>query len=304
MAYIQLNELEDLTAAMSTANDEYLLVSKNLTSYKLNITTLKEILFNLYSSESDELFNKILTSPNNLVHANSLQHSVIASEDLNRGDLITVKSINNVSKAVKCDGSELANGVVKYDVSEGDLCTFIFSGLFDNYDGDQEFDTSNFNVGDVLYQSDNGEITNIRPTSTLEQNIGVVVESDETFGSIVLNNVFFEQEKAKDIYFDSSTSNATQNNVQGALKEVWDTLQVKIINTNRLLISANKIVLPALPIGEVIGGSAMVFDDVLTNVYDVYTCDLDSDIRNVVFDINDELNGKYAQISYMCLFND
>lgn len=304
MAYIQLNELEDLTAAMSTANDEYLLVSKNLTSYKLNITTLKEILFNLYSSEEDELFQKILTSETNIIHANSLQQSLIADEDIKRGDLIKMISVNGVSKVVKCNGTSLCNGIAKNDVLKDEHSVFIFSGLFDNFDGEHNVDTSMFNVGDILYQDETGHLTNIKPTSSLEQNIGVVLESDSTFGSIVLNNVFFEHEKSKDIYYDNSFTNATSDNVQNALDEVWDTLQVKIINTNRLLISNDRITLPALPIGEVISGSAKVFDNILTNVYEEYTCNIDSDIRYVEFDSNDGIQGKYAQISYMCLFND
>ena len=72
----------------------------------------------------------------------------------------------------------------------------------------------------------------------------------------------------------------------------------EIISTDKILIVNNKIPLPYKASGDIINNKALVYED-SSEVYTEYSCLCDEDGMNVIFDSSDNLNGKYATVSYL-----
>jgi hypothetical protein len=74
--------------------------------------------------------------------------------------------------------------------------------------------------------------------------------------------------------------------------------QQKIITTDRTLIQNDSITLNPPAIGDVVHNLAMIFDDSSTNIFSEVTASVSVDGSTVQFDSTDNLNGKYALVSY------
>lgn len=76
------------------------------------------------------------------------------------------------------------------------------------------------------------------------------------------------------------------------------TNKMEIISTDKILIENNKISLPYKASGDIIHNMALVYEE-SSDVYIEYSCKCDVDGISVIFDTSDNLNGKYAKVSYL-----
>lgn len=85
-----------------------------------------------------------------------------------------------------------------------------------------------------------------------------------------------------------------------ATKKYVDTVvyNVNIITTEKILIQENRVTLPSKCFG-IVNGSAMIFDDNDAQTFAEHTCLLSGDGLYVIFDPIDNLNNKFAIISYL-----
>ena len=73
----------------------------------------------------------------------------------------------------------------------------------------------------------------------------------------------------------------------------------KIITTPHLLITNNKITLPKIALGDIIFNTARIYEINDYGVFTEYNCSVNVEGTEVIFDAIDNLNGKYAIVSYM-----
>lgn len=76
------------------------------------------------------------------------------------------------------------------------------------------------------------------------------------------------------------------------------TNKMEIISTDKILIENNKIHLPYKASGDIINNMALVYED-SSEVYTMYECLCSEDGMSVIFNSYDNLNGKYAKVSYL-----
>ena len=76
---------------------------------------------------------------------------------------------------------------------------------------------------------------------------------------------------------------------------------VELVTTERLQIFNNQILLPFKVHGDIVNDYALIFDDRTTIVVREFTCKISADGFSVEFDPNDNVNGKYAVVSYMTI---
>lgn len=92
---------------------------------------------------------------------------------------------------------------------------------------------------------------------------------------------------------------ATKKYVDTYVKTYVD--NVELVTTERLLISNNSISLPFKADGDIVNGYALIFDNLTAMEVCEFTCANSADGLSVKFDPNDNLNGKYAVVSYMAI---
>lgn len=73
----------------------------------------------------------------------------------------------------------------------------------------------------------------------------------------------------------------------------------ELITTERLLIQNDEILLNKNALGDIIHNSALIFDSLNSNYFTEYSCIINSDGTKVLFESTDNLNNKYAIISYL-----
>lgn len=73
----------------------------------------------------------------------------------------------------------------------------------------------------------------------------------------------------------------------------------EIVTTERIYIIDNKITLPFEAKGDIIQNSAFIFDGFYSEYFTEYSCTASSDGLSVLFDPLDNLNGKFATVSYL-----
>lgn len=90
------------------------------------------------------------------------------------------------------------------------------------------------------------------------------------------------------------------NDFTDSLKTKLESLNsYKLITTEKILIIGNKITLPTQAFGDCIFNMAKVFDDLDNQVYYEFSCIINTSGEEGIFDIEDNLDKKYAIISYL-----
>lgn len=89
---------------------------------------------------------------------------------------------------------------------------------------------------------------------------------------------------------------ATKKYVDTYVKTYVD--NVELVTTERLLISNNAISLPFKADGDIVNDYALIFNDLTGMDVSEFTCHISDDGWSVQFDPSDNLNGKYAVVSY------
>lgn len=73
-----------------------------------------------------------------------------------------------------------------------------------------------------------------------------------------------------------------------------------VVTTEKTLIQNNTISLDTIPLGDLIWNKAIIYDDVDSNlIVSEVTCSTEG--NNVLFDSNDNVNGKYCVVSYFSM---
>lgn len=305
MAYATISELKEITSSnLSKISGDWLIVTRESTSYKISAQNLRRIFNEIYSTENVDWFNKTLTSNSNLIHANTLHTKVRADAELYPGDLVQVNDDSAflaVQSVIKANGTKPAIGIVKDHVQIGQTATIITGGVYENFDDEHLVNTSMFNKGDTLFLNPlNGELTSDKPTTGLEQSIGVVLSSDATRGAIVVN-FSASIEKSSQVYYDSDNTVADASNVQDAIDEIWTILNTEIKKVRKEITDLHIIQLTDIIVGNTIYGTARIFDTIDSTVYEEYTCEVSG--QNIVFEAIDNLPGKFAEITYLGIRN-
>jgi len=73
----------------------------------------------------------------------------------------------------------------------------------------------------------------------------------------------------------------------------------KVITTERLLIYENKAVLPSEAFGDIINGYAVIFEGIGKEYNTIFEATCSTNGTHVLFDSEDNLNGKYCTVSYL-----
>lgn len=78
-----------------------------------------------------------------------------------------------------------------------------------------------------------------------------------------------------------------------------------LITTSKILIENNTIVLPQKGYGDIVWNLALIFDNNYDNIItSEASCNMSDDGLTVLFEETDNLNGKYAIVSYLGMDNE
>ena len=75
--------------------------------------------------------------------------------------------------------------------------------------------------------------------------------------------------------------------------------RTELITTERLLINNDSVTLPYKAKGTTVLATAYVFDDNVSYVFEEYTCAVATDKVTLEFDPLDNLDGKYAVVTFL-----
>ena len=78
-------------------------------------------------------------------------------------------------------------------------------------------------------------------------------------------------------------------------------VRIDLVTTDRVKIIDNSIDLEFVAEGDVVNNIALIFDDLNTDIFTEYTCHTSVDGTRVEFDQNDNINNKYAIVTYMTI---
>lgn len=300
MAYTTISQLEQLSKS-SLQNSDYILISSDSKSYKINLEDMKVFMTEQFVLEDWVIENKVIDSITNTIHATALQYKVKAAEDLQRGDVVTMCMYQNetLNEPIvrKCPQAQYpiapAIGIMYEDLYQGEEGAMITAGIFKN------INTTAWTQGQILYTGVNGQfITQKPPVGYTQQASALVLSVHETDGDIlVLFGAPYEQ--AHDISYNNTISNLNANTVGSALDEIFSLCDQEIVTLDKVLIVNNEIQLSQLAQGDPIYNVALIRDVQNTNVIDEYTFSVGEYFNKFIFDSADNLNGKYATVSYM-----
>lgn len=130
-----------------------------------------------------------------------------------------------------------------------------------------------------------------------------------------LNNINTELGKLRGLKTDKSNVLEKDNTLEyeptehfhPATKKYVDTFvktfvdSIKLVTTERLLISNDAISLVFKTAGDIVNNHALIFNDLTGMDVSEFTCHISTDGWSVQFDPSDNLNGKYAVVSYITI---
>lgn len=92
----------------------------------------------------------------------------------------------------------------------------------------------------------------------------------------------------------------SSNDLTDELKERLLSLNnTKLITSSKLLIENDSITLTDLALGDCMFNSARIYEDLSSEYFYEYSCNINSNGDKGLFETNDRLNGKYAIITYL-----
>ncbi len=233
--------------------------------------------------ETMSLTNKNIDDITNTIGANHIHLKVKPTEDVLKGNLLTVTGFNTTDNAIEVEivnnNTEMVIGMASADILSGDVGTIINEGiLFD-------VDTSAFSQGDVVYSYGNGDFTTTKPTGYY-QTLGMILRSDEDHGIVYVD--CNSKEHNLDLVKNVDTTDATNISV-GILSDdrLPDTISSDITGNSATTDKLNTAVNVTLT-GKVTGtvsfdGSADVNIDTVVYEYSNTTADVTAAARNYIF---------------------
>jgi hypothetical protein len=265
---------------------------------------MKLFMIEQFINEDWTIENKVIDSFTNTIHATAVQHRVKAFENLSRGDIVTLctsdeEALLSVPIVRKYSQSNLpsspAVGIMNQDLTVGQYGGMVTIGIFKN------IDTSSWTVGTTLYTGINGEFTTEKPqVGFFQQKSAFVLNTHETDGDLI---VMFGPplEQAQDISYNNSSSGLISQTVGTALDEIFTKCDNELITTQRILIANNEALVPSAIHGNSVNNIASIYDDINTNILIEYTCTPSLSYDKFSFDPIDNLNGKYAEFTYLAI---
>lgn len=302
MSYTTVSKLQQLSKA-SLQNSDYLLISSGSKSYKINLEDMKVFMTEQFVLEDWVIENKVIDSITNTIHATAVQYKVKAAEDLERGDIVTMCFFQdeNLNEPIvrKCNQTQYpitpAIGIMYENLYQGEEGAMITIGIFKN------INTSQWVRGQELYTGVNGKFTSEKPpVGYIQQKSALVLSVHETEGDIL---VLFgpPEQQAQDISYNNSISGLLSNTVSTALDEIFQKCDQELVTLDRILIENNEIQLTQPIQGNGVFNTALIWEDQNTNIVEEYTYEQGEFYDKFIFDNSDNLNGKYATISYMAI---
>lgn len=247
--------------------------------------------------------NKTITSITNTIHATALHFEAIAEIDIQKGQIVTmnpyahdVAGDSPLPRVVLADNRYgLALGVAKQDLLAGESGAFMSGGIF-TYEG---FDLSQFNNGEILWLGQDGEFTNVKPASLLtHQACGFVMHNGSGDSAVMLSFQSVEPQ-GHDVALAGFEYGLQATNVEAAIAEMFSKCNQELVTLDKVQITNNKISLSNVVDGDIVQGYALIRDTDVTNIIDEYTCTVGQFFNTIEFDPADNLNGKYATVTYL-----
>ena len=301
--YTTVGQLDTLTSS-NTQNSDYLLVTSGAQSYKMRIDDLKNFMNVQFVLEDWMFENKTITSISNTIHATAMHFEAIATVDIQRGQIVTMvpyahdqaagdSPLPLVGLADNMLGPAL--GIAKQNMLAGESGAIMNAGIF-RYDG---YDLSQYNNGQILWLGNNGEFTGIKPQSLVtHQACGFVLHNGAGDSAAMISFQSVEPQ-GHDVALAGFEYGLQATNVEAAIAEMFSKCNQEIVTLDRVQIANNKLALTNVVDGDIIQGYAIIRDTLLTNVIDEYTCTVGAQYNTIEFDPTDNLNGKYATVSYL-----
>jgi len=227
--------------------------------------------------------NKVVDDITNTIGANHIHLKVKPTEDVLKGNLLTVTGFNTTDNAIEVEivnnNTEMVIGMASDGILSGDIGTVINEGiLFD-------IDTSAFSQGDVVYSKGDGDFTTTKPAGYY-QTLGMILRSDADHGIVYVdcNSKEHNLDNVKNI----DTTDAS-NISAGTLSDdrLPDTISSDVTGnsaTTDKLSTAVNVTLTGKVTGTVsFDGSADVNIDTVVYEYSNTTADITAEARNYVF---------------------
>ncbi|MEA2112441.1 MAG: hypothetical protein U9P50_00500 [Patescibacteria group bacterium] len=163
------------------------------------------------ADSTDTLTNKTLDDYTNHIHADALHFRVKATEDIDKGQPVTITGWNVGESAYEVElanqQNNVANGLASTNMLNGEFGMMEQSGTL------VDIDTSAWSEGLILYLDGTGILTDIEPTTGYSQPIAYVVRSHAINGALQVNADYPKQD-AYDVRYN------TINNVGDELDKI------------------------------------------------------------------------------------
>lgn len=337
MAYTTISQLP-LGTVQTLNSEDYLLVSSGSASYKVDLNTVKDFMASIYNLDDFVIENKDITSISNTIHATSLHYKTLAGvAGLKRGDLVTLLphdhelmdslGLPDLPAVQKADNRYApAIGIVK-SVHEGNDWV-LESDTFEKETSDQwdvvvvtvagiftPFDTSTMNDGEILWLGEDAQFTTTKPINDqsesgfrMQQACGFTLftcPADDPEHNGAIQVLFANPEQhAHDVFYNgweytNEKYTLQSKDVESAISEVFYKSHQHLVTLDHFEIVDNKIDLSILADGDIVYGSARIWDTDTGTVYEEFTCEVGSLYNTIEFDPVDNLSGKFATLTYI-----
>lgn len=301
-AYTSVSQLAPLTGS-TTQNSDLLLITSGDKSYKIRVDDLKNFMNVQFVLEDWMFENKTITSISNTIHATALHFNALAEVDILKGQIITMQPYTHATagdsplpRVILADNRYgPALGVAKQDILAGETGAIMSGGIF-TYEG---FDLSQFNNGEILWLGEDGNFVNVKPVNLVtHQACGFVLHNGAGDSSVMVAFQSVEPQ-GHDVALAGSEYGLQANDVEFAIAEVFSLCNQELITLDKVQIADNKLTLSNVVDGDIVHGYAIVRDTLSTNVIEEFTCNVGTLYNTIEFDPTDNLNGKYATVTYM-----
>ena len=150
--------------------------------------------------------------------ASNVVIDVKATEDILKGQQLAFSGYNLGLDAIEVALGDntvgVSIGVATEDIALGESGGIISNGMVEN------FDTTAWTEGTILYVSTLGNLTSTEPTSGLQQPIGYVLKSNANVGSIMVT-VDYPKQDAADVRFDATKSVADELALKASIADAY-----------------------------------------------------------------------------------
>ena len=170
--------------------------------------------------------NKTLTDPSNVIHADQLHFSVRAvGGDINRGQAVRYDSYQLGQDVINARLSDhlthISIGLAEENIANNSVGKIITAGVIDN------IDTSDYDEGEYVYVSQNGNLTKDEALAGFDQPIAFCLKKNPSNGALQVLSAYPKQ-PSTDVRNDSTVSGLN-------VTEALESLQARVVALEALL---------------------------------------------------------------------